>query len=67
MKADPRRLDSEQDLELLDESRRFFMAGKVFRRPDGTGFTEWSEAHLILLDHYRALLALGRRSRRVAR
>ncbi|ORY90211.1 CNH domain-domain-containing protein [Leucosporidium creatinivorum] len=40
------------DLELLDDSRRFFMAGKVFRRPDGTGFTEWSEAHLILLDHY---------------
>lgn len=32
------------------------MAGKVFRRPDGTGFTEWSEAHLILFDHYRASL-----------
>jgi hypothetical protein len=50
----PKSGDTLQDLELLDESRRFFTAGKVYRRPDGTGFTDWTEAHLILFDHYRA-------------
>lgn len=43
----------EQDLELLDQERRFFLASKVYRRPDGATFTEWSENHLILFDHYR--------------
>ncbi|GAA5879401.1 hypothetical protein JCM1840_006035 [Sporobolomyces johnsonii] len=41
------------DLELLDESRRFFMASKVYRRPEGSGFTDqWHEAHLVLFDNY---------------
>lgn len=50
-----------QDLELLDLNRRHYFAGKVFRRPDGTGFTEWVQAYLILFDHYRTsvLLALA--------
>ncbi|GAA6062754.1 hypothetical protein JCM10212_005550 [Sporobolomyces blumeae] len=41
------------DLELLDESRRFFLAGKVYRRPEGSGFTDqFQEAHLVLFDNY---------------
>ncbi|GAA5899116.1 uncharacterized protein JCM6883_005114 [Sporobolomyces salmoneus] len=41
------------DLELLDESRQFFMSSRVYRRPEGSGFTDqFQEAHLILLDNY---------------
>lgn len=47
-------LSLEQDLELLDDSRRFFTASKVYRRPDGAVLTEWSDAYLILFDHYRS-------------
>lgn len=41
-----------QELDLSDKTRRFYKSGKILRRPDGTGFTDWTEAHLILLDHY---------------
>ncbi|GAA5885505.1 hypothetical protein JCM16303_002232 [Sporobolomyces ruberrimus] len=41
------------DLELLDESRKFFMSSRVYRRPEGSGFTDqFQEANLILLDNY---------------
>jgi len=43
------------DLELLDQERKFFLSGKVWKRPDqGTsGFTDqFQEANLILLDNY---------------
>ncbi|GAA6024340.1 hypothetical protein JCM11491_000383 [Sporobolomyces phaffii] len=41
------------DLELLDESRKFFMSGRVYRRPEASGFTDqFQEANLVLLDNY---------------
>ncbi|GAA5983657.1 hypothetical protein JCM5350_000658 [Sporobolomyces pararoseus] len=41
------------DLELLDETRKFFMSSRVYRRPEGSGFTDqFQEAHLVLLDNY---------------
>ncbi|GAA5923419.1 uncharacterized protein JCM15063_003641 [Sporobolomyces koalae] len=41
------------DLEMLDESRQFFLSGRVYRRPEGSGFTDqFQEAHLVLLDNY---------------
>ncbi|GAA5824608.1 hypothetical protein JCM3770_006692, partial [Rhodotorula araucariae] len=44
------------DLELLDDSRRFFFSGRVFRRPEGSGFTDqFHEAHLVLFDNYLVL------------
>lgn len=45
------------DLELLDSaSRRLFLAGKVYRRPDSGAFTDqFAEAHLVLFDHYLVL------------
>lgn len=43
-----------QDLELLDEQRMHFLSSKVCRRAEGSGFTEWADAYLILFDHYRA-------------
>ncbi|BGP36192.1 Rho guanine nucleotide exchange factor [Rhodotorula kratochvilovae] len=44
------------DLELLDDSRKFFLSGRVFRRPEGSGFTDqFHEAHLVLFDNYLVL------------
>ncbi|GAA5949958.1 hypothetical protein JCM3765_007750 [Sporobolomyces pararoseus] len=41
------------DLELFDETRKFFLSGRVYRRPEGSGFTDqFQEAHLVLLDNY---------------
>jgi hypothetical protein len=42
-----------QDLELADQSRRFFMAGRVYRRPEGSAFADqFQEGHLVLFDNY---------------
>ncbi|GAA5909349.1 hypothetical protein JCM6882_000959 [Rhodosporidiobolus microsporus] len=52
------------DLELLDDSRRFFRAERVFRRPEGSGFTDqFQEAHLILFDNYLVLTKAPREDR----
>ncbi|BGP21292.1 Rho guanine nucleotide exchange factor [Rhodotorula toruloides] len=41
------------DLELSDADRRFFMAGRVYRRPEGSAFADqFQDSHLILFDNY---------------
>ncbi|BGO99068.1 Rho guanyl-nucleotide exchange factor [Rhodotorula toruloides] len=41
------------DLELSDTSRRFFMAGRIYRRPEGSTFADqFQDGHLILFDNY---------------
>ena len=44
------------DLELLHEDRKIYHRGKMLRKPDGTtsGFTDWSDLHVILFDHFCA-------------
>ncbi|GAA5941175.1 hypothetical protein JCM10213_007445 [Rhodosporidiobolus nylandii] len=45
------------DLDLLAPDRQFFLAGKVCRRPEGSGFTadQFQEAQLVLFDNYLIL------------
>lgn len=39
-------------LDLDHDDRRVFMSGTMYRKSEGSGFNEWSESHVILLDHY---------------
>ncbi|GAA5999985.1 uncharacterized protein JCM10292_003567 [Rhodotorula paludigena] len=54
------------DLELLDESRKFFKADRVvYRRPEGSGFSDQlQDAHLVLFDNYLILTKPPRSSDR---
>ncbi|GAA6044243.1 hypothetical protein JCM8097_002194 [Rhodosporidiobolus ruineniae] len=52
------------DLELLDDSRKFFTASRVFRRVENPGFADqFQEAHLVLFDHYLVLTKAARADR----
>lgn len=51
--ADSADIPPPQDLELSDTSRRFFMAGRIYRRPEGSTFADqFQDGHLILFDNY---------------
>jgi hypothetical protein len=41
------------DLDLLDEARKLIIKGKMYRRPESTGFNDWVALHVVLFDHYR--------------
>ncbi|GAA5841736.1 hypothetical protein JCM11251_007070 [Rhodosporidiobolus azoricus] len=52
------------DLELLHDDRRFFRAERVYRRPEGSGFTDqFQEQHLVLFDNYLVLTKAPREDR----
>ncbi|GAA5854952.1 hypothetical protein JCM8547_002320 [Rhodosporidiobolus lusitaniae] len=52
------------DLELNDPSRKFFLAGKVYRRVENPGFADqFQEAHLVLFDNYLVLAKAPRPDR----
>jgi hypothetical protein len=43
------------DMDLLDDARQLLMKGKMYRRPESTGFNDWVALHVVLFDHYCAL------------
>ncbi|GAA6008068.1 hypothetical protein JCM10207_007016 [Rhodosporidiobolus poonsookiae] len=52
------------DLRLLDDSRRLFMAGKIYRRPEGAGLgDQFQEGYLVVLDNYLVITKAPRPDR----
>lgn len=41
-----------KDLDLLNPMRELIHRGKVFRQPEGTIGTSWTELYVLLFDHY---------------